>query len=190
MCLFLGDDIVIDFKNNFVIAAVRDKEGIEEAEKSNVLVIFDLSPNVLTLKKRVEAVHNENKKIFIHIDLAEGIGKDKAGIEFAKNMGVDGIISTRSNLIKLASDAGLLTVQRFFLIDSHSVDTTIDALKNSKADMIEVMPGVVPKVIDSLKNKVSQPIIAGGLIDKNEEIDEALQAGASAISTGKREFWD
>lgn len=180
----------MEFKNGAVIAAVRNIESLKVAVDSSVEVIFDLAPNIFNLKEKVETVHKAGKKLFIHIDLAEGIGKDRTGIEFAKRMNVDGIISTRSNLIKTASEMGLLTVQRFFIIDSHSVATTTDALKNSKTDMIEVMPGVVSKVIKDLKERISQPIIAGGLIDEASEIKMAIDSGAAAVSTGAADFWE
>lgn len=172
-----------------VIAAVRtDKELIAAAE-SNVKIIFFLAPDILTLKNAVNFVHTKGKKLFIHLDLTEGIGKDKSGILYVKNLGVDGIISTRVSIIKLAREAGLFTVQRFFTVDSKSVDTTVESIKASKADMIEVMPGVVTKTIKMLKERISVPVIAGGLIETDKEVEDAHKAGAQAISTGKKELW-
>ena len=135
-------------------------------------------------------MHKAGKKLFIHLDLAEGIGKDEHGILFAKEQGVDGIISTRINIIKMAKKAGVFTVQRFFIVDSHSVETTIESAKSSKADMIEIMPGTISKVVKSLKKELTMPIVAGGLIESWEEIDEAIACGATAISVGKKEFWE
>ena len=105
-------------------------------------------------------------------------------------MGADGIISTRSNMIKLAKKIGMYTVQRFFIVDSHSVETTLETAKASKADMIEIMPGTVSKVIKTLKKELDMPIVAGGLIETTEEIEDAVLCGVAAISTGKKEFWD
>lgn len=180
----------MDFETGPVIAAVRGEKHFNEALTSGVEVIFDLTPNVLDIAEKVKCAHENGKKLFIHIDLAEGIGKDRAGIEFAKKNGIDGILSTRTNIIKIAAELELLTVQRFFLIDSHSVDTTVETLKNSRADMIEIMPGVVPKIINKLQDRINQPIIAGGLIEYKAEIVEAIKNGAAAISTGKQEFWE
>lgn len=173
-----------------IIAAVRNDSELELALKADVWVIFDLSPNLLTLAKKAEMVHSAGKKIFIHIDLAEGIGKDKCGIDFVRRCKVDGIISTRSNIIKLAREAGLTTVQRFFIVDSKSVDTTVETVKTSRPDMIEIMPGIVTKVVASLKATLDMPVICGGLIDDVREIDSVLSAGATAISTGKTELWN
>ena len=62
-------------------------------------MIFMLNPNIEDIKAQAEMAHNNGKKFFIHIDLAEGIGKDEYGIRFVKNVGVDGIISRRTNII-------------------------------------------------------------------------------------------
>ncbi len=173
-----------------IIAAVRTREEFEKALVSDVNIIFDLSPDLLVLENRIKAAHANNKKLFVHIDLASGIGKDKSGITYVKGLGVDGIISTRVNIIKIARELGLFTVQRFFVVDSQSIDTTVESVKSSKADMIEVMPGVVSKVITLLKRRIACPIIAGGLIESYDEIEKAVAHGATAISTGKTELWD
>lgn len=172
-----------------IIAAVRSEEQLNLALQSSVGIIFQISPNIETLKNQAESAHKVGKKLFIHMDLAEGLGKDEAGINYAKKLGIDGIISTRAGIIKIAKNAGIFTVQRFFIVDSQSVETTVQSTKNSKADMIEVMPGTVPKVITYLKEQLPMPIVAGGLIETCEEIETAIQNGATAVSTGKKELW-
>ena len=174
---------------NKVIAAVRSREELLRAAESDVNIVFDLNPDILTVAENTKLLHSAGKKLFIHLDLANGIGKDRSGMIYAKNAGVDGIISTRSGIIKVARELGMLTVQRFFIVDSHSVDTTVEALKASKADMIEVMPGGVAKIVRKLKAIVTVPIIAGGLIETKEEMQDAVDSGAFAVSTGARELW-
>lgn len=173
-----------------IIAAARSDEELLAAVGSKAEIIFMLAPNIADLKKQADAVHKAGKKMFIHLDLAEGIGKDEYGIRFAKEQGVDGIISTRTNIIKLAKKENLFTVQRFFAVDSQSVFTTVETAKASKADMIEIMPGTVTKVINKLKKELDMPIVAGGLIETAKEIEEAILCGATAVSTGKKEFWE
>lgn len=172
-----------------IIAAVRNIADYKNALDSNCPIVFDLSPSILTLEEKVKSAHSKKKKLFIHLDLAEGIGKDKEGIIFAKKLGVDGIISTRVNIIKFAREEELFTVQRFFIVDSQSVNTTVEAVKSSKPTMIEIMPGTVEKVIKKLKQEINIPVIAGGLIETQEEIKCAFDAGATAVSTGKKELW-
>ena len=172
-----------------IIAAVRSDEDFEKALISGVNMIFDLNPDLITLNGKIALAHKAGKKLFIHMDLASGIAKDKSGIQYVKNSGCDGVISTRVNIIKMAREMGMFTVQRFFIVDSHFMDTTVEALKSSKPDMIEIMPGIAYKAIKSLRSTLSLPIIAGGLIDTVEEIENATSSGAAAISTGKMELW-
>ena len=67
----------------------------------------------------------------------------------------------------------------------HSIAETIE---NTKPDMIEIMPGVIPKALRLLADR-DIPVIAGGLIETKSEITAALGSGAIAVSTGKRELW-
>ncbi len=173
-----------------IIAAVRNERDMDKALRSGVGIIFYLSPNILTLDDTVKSVHTAGKKIFLHMDMAEGIGKDKSGMQYVKQKGVDGIISTRVNIIKAAREAGLFTVQRFFIVDSQSVNTTLEGIKASRPDMIEIMPGIATKVVADLKVKLNIPIIAGGMIESRLEVRDALLSGATAVSTSKRELWE
>lgn len=172
-----------------VIAAVRNNIEFSDALSSDVEIIFMLETNIFEIKKQTDAAHKSGKKLFIHLDLTAGIGKDEDGIRFVKEQGVDGIISTRTNLIKAARKTGIFTVQRFFIVDSHSVRTTIDTAQSSKADMIEIMPGTISKVIKGLKTELDMPIVAGGLIRTKEEVCDALNSGAVAVSTGNKDLW-
>ena len=175
---------------NNIIAAVRDEISFDLAINSKAKIIFHLSPDIENMQMLSKKAHNKNKKVFIHIDLTSGLGKDLSGIRYVKKADIDGIISTRANLIKLANECGLTTVQRVFIVDSHSIDTTMDLSKSAKPDMIEVMPGVSEKIIKILCSKTATPIIAGGLIDTKEEVKIALKSGAASISTSNQQLWE
>lgn len=170
-----------------LIAAVHDL-AFDSALRSPVSIIFLLGSNLLTIKERIARAHESGKRIFIHIDLTEGIGKDKTGIEFLAACGVDGIISTKASMIRTAKELGLITVQRFFALDSQGVNSINDMIESAKPDLIEIMPGVALKVIQKFSGR-STPVIAGGLIETKSELTEALTAGAQAVSTGKEELW-
>ncbi len=180
---------MIRFRNKTVVAAVRTDEEFAAALKSGCKLIFDLTPNIHKISARIFRARQCGKRMFLHVDLSEGIGKDAAGLDYIKGKGADGIISTRASIIKSAKETGLLTVQRFFMIDSQSVSTALETLRTTKADMIEIMPGLLPKVIERTAAVSSVPVIAGGLIESREDILAAFAAGASAVSTGKRELW-
>jgi glycerol uptake operon antiterminator len=55
--------------------------------------------------------------------------------------------------------------------------------------MIELMPGIATKAISFFKERVSVPIIAGGLISTRAEVQEAISAGADFVSTGDISLW-
>jgi len=134
---------------------------------------------------------NKDKIVFVHVDLVEGLGKDIWAVEFLKNeIKPHGIISTRHHLIKHAKQLDMLAVQRMFLLDSSSIKSGIDMAEKSSADFIELMPGVITKAISDIKKYVKQPIIAGGMITKENEINDALAAGAIAVSTSTRTLWE
>ncbi len=171
------------------ICATRSNEEFLCALKTSSAIIFDLNPDIMNIKAKVKKVDESGKLLFVHIDLAKGIGKDESGIGYLKKIGVDGIISTKSSIIKAAREHGLYTVQRFFMVDSRSVISTAEAFKSSQPDMIEVMPGTVVKVIKKIHELTDIPIIAGGLIESSDEVSAALQSGAIAVSTGNMSVW-
>lgn len=177
------------FEKCKVISATRSDEEFLRAITYETEIIFDLDPDLMNISAKVKKAHEAGKKYMLHVDLAKGLGKDESGIRFLKRVGVDGVISTKVGVIKLAREQGMLTVQRFFIVDSHSVQTTADAVKSSKPSMIEIMPGTLCKVIEKLKKDIDVPIIAGGLIETEEEVRAVIASGASAVSTARCELW-
>lgn len=180
-------DLIERLEDCPVIAAIRE-DGFEDALNSPSEVIFLLGCNILTVTDLVKKAHEKGKLILVHIDLADGIGKDKAGIGYLTNCKVDGIISTRTHLIRAAKEFGLIAVQRFFALDSQGVDGIGEVLNSSLPTLIEIMPGIAGKVIKRFAT-AKVPVIAGGLIETKTEVMEALSQGALAVSTGKRDLW-
>ncbi len=172
---------------NPVITAVPDNR-FAKALMSPAEVIFCLEASILTLAQRIAAAHEQGKFIFIHLDLAEGLGRDRAALEFLQQRGADGIITTKSHLVRSAKELGLITVQRFFTLDTKGLGSMQEAIASAKPDLIEIMPGIVPKIIRRFAGG-AVPVIAGGLIETKQEVTEALSAGALAVSTGKEELW-
>lgn len=130
------------------------------------------------------------KRVFLHLDLAEGLGRDEAAVRWCvEKLHVDGLISTRPSLLKLASELGAITIQRLFLMDSSSFEHGKRLLRNTPPDMAEVLPGIAPKAIRQLCETLEKPVIAGGLITEPREIALALQAGALAVSVGDPNLW-
>ena len=181
------EELLDSLECNPVIAAVL-QENLHAALDSPVSIIFHLGINLIDVEKVIAQVHNAGKYIFIHLDLAEGIGKDRTGVRYLAQCGADGIISTKSQLIRYAKEQGLITVQRFFALDSKGMDSIEEMAKNANPHIMEIMPGVIDKAIRRFSS-CNIPVIAGGLIQTKTEVTDALNCGATAVSTGKADLW-
>lgn len=58
------------------------------------------------------------------------------------------------------------------------------------ADVIDILPGAMPDVIRRLSQRVTQPLIASGLLTDKRDVCGALAAGAVAVSTTSEELWE
>jgi glycerol uptake operon antiterminator len=52
------------------------------------------------------------------------------------------------------------------------------------------MPGILPTVVARLHAKLSQPVIAGGLVETKEQVIALLSSGAHGISTSHETLWN
>lgn len=171
-----------------VIAAVKDGEGLERALATDCTVVFLLYGTILNIRDLVRQVKEAGKLSFIHLDLVEGLSAKDISAEFiASRTEADGIISTHPNLIRRAGELGLLTIQRFFMLDSLSFANVLR--QSSNADVVDVLPGAIPSVIGRLVKEVRQPLIASGLLLDKSDVVAALSAGAVAVSTTSELLW-
>ncbi|MFT4107331.1 MAG: glycerol-3-phosphate responsive antiterminator [Lacrimispora sp.] len=83
----------------------------------------------------------------------------------------------------------LFGVQRMFIIDSLAMNTVKKQINAFRPDVIEIMPGIMSKVLKEIRDYTGIPIIAGGLISDKKDIMAAFSAGADAISATKEELW-
>ena len=128
---------------------------------------------------------------FVHIDLIAGLGKDRAGIAFlAREIGVNGIITSHSALVAAAKAERVIAMQRLLLHDDLALPSALAALDHARPDIVEVLPGVIfPLVVDRIRARVPLPIIVGGFVTEPGQRDAALERGALAISTGTTSLW-
>lgn len=179
----------INFSGHPIIAAVRSRREFETALACRTTAIFLLAGAILDLPAYIAAANQADKKLFIHMDMIDGLGKDAAAVEYVAKLAPYGIISTRGNIIKLAKNLGLCTVQRFFIVDGRSVATAKDTVRQTKPAFAELMPGLVGKAIREFCSE-NLPIIAGGLVSDPAEVKSSLAAGAVAVSTSEQSLWD
>ena len=154
-------------------------------------VFFILFGTICDIGDIVDEVKAAGKIVFVHLDLIEGLaGKDVAVDFLLKTTKLDGIISTKPALLKYARGKGLLTVQRFFLLDSIAAANVDRQFATSKPDMVEVLPGLMTSAIAEIaREHPDTPVIAGGLIKTKEDVVNALNAGAAAVSSTNHDVW-
>lgn len=173
-----------------VVASVKDDLGLERALCSQCGVVFLLYGSVLTVAELVARVKAAGKLVLVHLDLIEGLAQRDVAVEFiAHATGADGIITTRPQLAKKAKSLGLISLQRFFLLDSLAIENMARQLEQDTCDVVEVLPGAMPKVLRLLAAALRKPFIAGGLITDKEDVTAALSSGAVAVSSTSEEIW-
>ena len=172
-----------------IAAAAKSPQELEQSLKSDSGVVFLLFGDICSIGGIVERVKQKGKVAVVHIDLIDGLAPREVGVDFIKTQTrADGIISTKAPLIRYAHQLGLLTIQRYFLLDSRVMENILGSKQHSFADL-EVLPGVMPKIIRQLAQECDKPIIAGGLIRDKEDVVGALSAGAVAISSTNPDVW-
>lgn len=173
-----------------VIPAIRRTEDIDAALASPAEVVFLMTGDIFEVAGIVQSIQNSGKAVLVHADLIKGIAHDKEGITYiCKEVQPDGIISTKAHLLHVAKKAKLFTVQHLFLIDTQAFETGLRHIKESKADAIELMPGLMPRVIRELLENTDRPVFAAGMIKTFREVQEAIEAGARAAVVGKKSLW-
>lgn len=182
---------IVDMVDSLIIPSVQNDSDFEKAINSKSNIVFILTGNLLNMEKYINELRKANKHSFIHIDFVDGLANTKSAIDFiAKAWNPTGIISTRVSMIKYAKELQLKTIQRIFLIDHNAVAKGIETSKACRPDAVEVLPGLMPTIIDQLSREIEFPIIAGGLIEHKQDILRAIEAGALAISSGNSDLWN
>lgn len=181
-------------ETNPVIAAVKNDDGLQTAaETEEIQVIFVLYGDICTIPKIVEKIKESGKKALVHIDLIAGLSTKEVSVEFIHSQTkADGIITTKPALVRRAKELGIFAVLRFFVIDSlalKNIENLQTQCGTSRPDFIEVLPGVMPKVLQKIAKVSRIPMIAGGLITEKEDVIAALCAGAIAVSTTNQDVW-
>jgi len=180
-----------NIKAHHVIAAVKTYEDFKIALEKNIQVISMVEGDFFQVTDFLMQAKEEGRTVLLHMDLVEGIGKDRSGICFAKEkFGITGIHSTKTHMLKLAKAEDLITVHRLFITDFKSVESGLSMVKTSKPDFIEIAPGIIPRIVRRMKLKQHRPIFASGLIETPQDIDMLLRAGASNLVCSSHSLWE
>ena len=178
---------------NPLIMAIKDGKDLRECLKDEYednRIVFVLFGTIETIPTIVAKLKKKNKIVFVHENLIEGLSSSHFSPSFIKKYTeADGIITLRAQNVYEARKLGLCTVFRFFLLDSLSYENVKDSIKNTSSDFLEVLPGIMPKIVTEISKRTSTPLVAGGLIRDKSDVIDALNAGAIAVSSSNYEVW-
>ncbi|HVB74002.1 MAG TPA: glycerol-3-phosphate responsive antiterminator [Ktedonobacteraceae bacterium] len=173
-----------------VAAAVKSNDYMQVALESDALLLFMLKGDAFQIAPFVAQAHQKGKGIVVHIDLVSGIGKDRAGIQYLHEIGVDAIITSRSQLVSAGRAEGLVMIQRLLLVDDSALETGVRSIARAAPDFVEVLPGIIfPEVAPALQQLLPGPFIAGGFIRDAAEVVRIQAAGAVLSSSSTYALW-
>ncbi|UJF33498.1 glycerol-3-phosphate responsive antiterminator [Paenibacillus hexagrammi] len=179
------------FQEQSVVPAVRKIKDLEKLLSTPYTYIVLLDSHIARIKQIVDLGKANGKHLLLHADLIEGLKNDEYAAEFlCQNIRPAGLISTRAGVVTKTKQNGLIAIQRLFLLDSSALEKSYTLLERTQPDYIEVLPGVIPPIITEVKDQTGIPILAGGLIRTPEDVERALDAGASAVTTSNAQLWD
>ncbi|ETI67239.1 glycerol-3-phosphate responsive antiterminator [Neobacillus vireti] len=180
----------MSFFGQKVLPAIRKIEDVEKMMSSNYEYIVILDLHVSRLKPIFQMAQANHKKLIIHMDLVHGLKSDEYSTEYiCQEYKPFGLISTKGSVILKARQRGVKSIQRLFLLDTSSIEKSFALIERTQPDYIEVLPGIMPKIIKDIRNRTKREVFAGGLIDTIEEVEQAYEAGAITITTSNKELW-
>jgi glycerol uptake operon antiterminator len=173
-----------------VAAAIKSNEDMQVAIDCDAVLLFILKGDAFQLAPFVEQAHKHGKGIVVHVDLVSGIGKDRAGIQYLRQIGVDAIITSRSQLVNAGKAEGLITIQRLLVVDDSALETGARTIARAAPDIVEILPGIIfPEVAATVKQLLPGPFIAGGFIRSAADVARIQAAGAILSSSSTYALW-
>lgn len=196
LCVFIGGNMSLvddELYANPLVMAIKDVKDLKECMKDDYeanKIVFVLFGNIETIPTIVDKLKSLGKVVFVHENLIEGLSSSTMSSIFIKKYTkADGIITTRAQNAAYARKIGLMSVLRFFILDSLSYQNVKDTIKKSSCDFIEILPGIMPKIIEEITRWSQTPLIAGGLIREKTDVMAAISAGAVGVSSSNKNVW-
>jgi glycerol uptake operon antiterminator len=174
-----------------VIPALRSLHDCAAAAAAPSRVVYLLAAGLSTLDEYLHTLREQDKEVLVNIDLFAGLSRDREAVSYLQASGCSGIISTHTDVLNLARSHGLYAVQRTFIIDSDSVNSSMRSLRKFVPDALELLPApVAPRMLSALRQDFpSVAAVGGGLVSSLQEADSLIRQGLDAVSTGNPQLW-
>ncbi|NMO96525.1 glycerol-3-phosphate responsive antiterminator [Paenibacillus lemnae] len=181
----------MSFQGQKILPAAKQMKQLEKILESKYQYGVLLDTHIARLRQMYQLIRQSETSMFLHADLIQGLKNDEYAAEYlCQEIRPDGLISTRSSVILKAKQKGIVAIQRVFLLDTLALEKNYALLEKTRPDYIEVLPGAMPHMIDEVYHRTGIPIFAGGLIRTPQQVEEAIAAGALAVTTSSRELFD
>lgn len=183
---------IVGLGSALIIPSVHNLATLDralEAPPSAVLLVDVHIGNVGPLARKC---HAAGHKVLVRPDLIEGLKSDSRGITLLKQeFNVDGAFTGSVSTARFAKKAGLDVYWRFFLLDTRALDSAAKQMSTLPWDGYEIAPGPLAlqcaeTLIASSGNK---PLVAGGFVSTQEQVDALFAAGYSAVNTSDQSLW-
>lgn len=174
-----------------IIAGLKGVNDAHLTREAGIKVCFYLTGHIFELRELAKLCKEQKQMLFAHVDLIGGIAKDIHGMQvLASEVGIDGVLTTKGYLVTAAQNAGLLGIQRLFMLDSEALKTGLRMIHSSQPDAVELLPAMIlPSVRERLPSRLP-PMIAGGLVETRDELETVLKPPVLAVSTSQVELWN
>ncbi|MDO7906386.1 glycerol-3-phosphate responsive antiterminator [Paenibacillus sp. JX-17] len=178
------------FGGQRILPAAKNMKQFERLLDSTYTYGIFLDTHVAQLRSIYELARGRNKQMFLHADLVQGLKNDEYAAEYlCQEIRPYGLISTRAGVIQRARQKGIIAIQRMFLLDTIAMEKSYALIEKTRPDYIEVLPGVIPHMIEEVYARTGIPVLAGGLIRTSADVEAALNAGAAAVTTSNKELF-
>ncbi|MFB5266872.1 glycerol-3-phosphate responsive antiterminator [Paenibacillus enshidis] len=179
------------FYGQQILPAAKNMKQFESILESSYKYGVFLDTHVAQLRTLYQMARSKEKNMLLHADLVQGLKNDEYAAQYlCQEIKPFGIISTRASVITTAKKKGILAIQRLFMLDTIALEKSYTLVEKTQPDFIEVLPGVMPHMIVEVNERTGIPILAGGLIRSVEEVEMALAAGATAVTTSNKGLFD
>jgi glycerol uptake operon antiterminator len=174
-----------------IIPAVRKFEHVDQAAAAHGKMVYFLTGDPENCESMIQKILAAGKLAIVNLDLLNGFSRDRYAVNYLKRCGASGIISTHLDPLRHAHEIGLYVIQRTFLLDSGSMDTITNQLRNSPVDALEALPAMAaPKLLGIVQaSSLDIPVVGGGLLRTMKEVEELLSQGISAVSISNPQMW-
>src|SRR5699024_2036219 len=144
-----------------ILPAIRSMKDVEKLIGSPYTKVALLDIHIGNLASHMKEMRDHGFQVYIHLDLITRLAITNEELEYShQKFQPYGIITTRGKLINKAKSMKLKTILRVFLIDSSSVEKSIDMINQTSPDYIELLPGIVPKMIHFYTHTQNVAVIA------------------------------